>query len=232
MASYDHLKKHLDKRVLIHGHDDIFELMYLQKDQLGREALLGYKEGDWKEYFFQPEQIKKVLGKIKKSEPTRAGTHANWNWTPSQKDRTAIRDGNKKINEVNHKRAIKQGYAEMADKKPTTKKTKKTKAKKTESVFDEVDTAGEVDKAGEVKAPTKKSTKKSTTKKEKPVKAESKTDDLIPLKKICPEGMDLRVARRKLRKANLSFRSADDAKARWEFTDKQADEVIEILTEA
>lgn len=62
---------------------------------------------------------------------------------------------------------------------------------------------------------------------QRPVKIEKTEDGKIPLKAICAKiGKDPKMARRKLRNADLSFH---DARDRWNFTKVQAEKVKEIL---
>ena len=130
-------------------------------------------------------------------EPTIAGQHSNWTWRPDAQTTRAINRGNRKIAKA--KRLLLQQMDE-----DTTMATRKTTTAK--------------------KAPAKKTTAKKAPAKKAAPAAKS---NLTPLKAIVPDGMDTRIARRKLRKAGIV--GNHDSKARWEFTATEAKKVQEFL---
>lgn len=126
---------------------------------------------------------------------------AGWAWKPDAATKRALSRGSRKIAKA--KRAAlnpEEMENEMATSKKASAKKKRTSKKKVRRV-------------------SKKKTAKKVAKKT--------TGNRIPLKKICQElKIEPKMARRKLRAANLS---GHDSQSRWEFTAAQAKKAKEIL---
>ena len=152
-------------------------------------------------------------------EPTIAGQHAHWTWRPDAQTTRAINRGNRKIAKA--KRLLLQQMDE-----DTTMATRKTTTAKKAPVKNDMVKKALTD-AKKTKATIARARKDTPAKKAAPAKkAPVAKSNLTPLKTIVPDGMDTRIARRKLRKAGLA---GHDAKARWEFTAAEVKKVQEIL---
>lgn len=129
----------------------------------------------------------------------KARTSLGWAWNPPSGVTSALKRGSEKIRigELReHHRIMGTTMPEEEETKMAKKVSKKSTASK----------------------------KKTTVKKADTAKAD---DGRIPLKRICGQlGIEPRLARRKLRNAELSFH---DTRDRWAFTAAQAEKVKEVL---
>ena len=122
----------------------------------------------------------------------KARTSLGWAWNPPSGVTSALKRGSEKIRIGE----LREHHRIMGTTMPEEEETKMTK---------------KVSKKSTKKTPVSK--KKTAVKKADTAKAE---DGKIPLKKICGQlGIEPRLARRKLRNAELSFH---DSRNRWAFT--------------
>lgn len=130
----------------------------------------------------------------------KARTSLGWAWRPTSGVTSALKRGSEKIR-IGELREHHRIMGTTMPEEEETKMAKKVTTKKT---------------------PVSK--KKTAVKKAD----KAKTDDgRIPLKRICGQlGIEPRLARRKLRNAELSFH---DSRDRWAFTAAQAEKVKEVL---
>lgn len=127
----------------------------------------------------------------------KARVSLGWAWRPTSADSTALKRGNEKFRVGE----IREHHRIMGTTMPEEEETKM--AKKVNS--------------------KKKVSKKVSSKRAAPADESGK----IPLKKICQQvGVEPRLARRKLRNAELPFH---DSRDRWNFTPNQAEKVKEVL---